>query len=216
MQFSPDAFNRFLGASGQIGQQYSWFKSAACPCVNPHSGASKPSCPLCFGKGRQFAAPVDGVAGMSGAKTQREWAQFGIFEQGDIVVTIPENTPLYDMGQSDRVTAVNATNQFSLLLTRGAGAKERLIFATQAVTRVFWLSADGTTVVEGGIPIVAANGSLTWPDGGEPPMAANYTISGAKFLDYFCFGNFPSSRNMNQGSRLPRKVVLRDFDLFNR
>jgi hypothetical protein len=31
-----------------------------------------------------------------------------------------------------------------------------------------------------------------------------------------CFGNFPSNRNMNQGARLPRKVVLRDSDLFQR
>jgi hypothetical protein len=216
MQLSPQAFNNFLGSSGVIGQQYSWFASNACPCVNAHSGAAKPSCPLCFGKGRQFGPGVPGVAGMSGSKTQREWAQYGTYETGDIVMTIPENTPLYEMGQYDRVTALNATNHFSLVLTSGDVGKERLFFATQAVTLVFWLTPDGTAVVNGGIPVVGADGRFTWPNGGQPPAGVSYTISGTKFLDYFCFGNFPSNRNMNQGSRLPRKVVLRDFDLFNR
>lgn len=213
MQFSPQAFNSFLSS---IGQQYSWFKSDACPCVDKHSGAAKPSCPLCFGKGRQFAPAVDGVAGMSGQKTQREWAQYGTYEQGDIVVTIPENTPLYNIGQYDRVTAKNATNRFSLVLQSGNAATERLFFATQAITRVFWLTPDGSVVVEGGIPVVAANGTLTWPSGGQPPVGVSYTITGTKFLDYFCFGPFPTNRAHNGGLRLPRKVILRDFDLFNR
>ncbi|MGF6641763.1 hypothetical protein [Paraburkholderia sp. MM6662-R1] len=215
MQFNPDAFNRFLGGSGNIGQQYQWYSSDACPCADRHSGMGKPGCPLCFGRGRQFAAPVTGVAALSGQSSQREWAQFGVYEQGDVVMTIPENTPIYEIGQYDRMTALNATNHFSQVLVSGSGA-ERLYFATQAITRVFWLTLDGTAVVEGGIPVVAADGSLSWPAGGQPPPGAQYTISGTKFMDYFCFGNFPSNRNMQQGLRLPRKVVLRDFDLFNR
>jgi hypothetical protein len=217
MQFSPQAFNNFLGSNGSIGQNYRWFKSDACPCISKASGASNPACPLCHGKGRQYSAGVDGVAGMSGAKTQREWAQFGVWERGDIVVTIPENSPLYDLGQYDRVTALNSTLRFSEVLRRGSGMKERLTFAVEAITRVFWLTPDGAGVVEGAVPTVAADGSLSWPDGATlPPSGAAYTVTGTKYLDYFCFGDFPSNRNMNQGSRLPRKVILRDFDLFSR
>lgn len=213
MQFSPQAFNSFLGS---IGQQYRWYRADACPCITKTSGAANPACPLCFGKGRQYAAGVEGVAGMAGAKTQREWAQFGVYEQGDVVVTIPENSPIYDLGQYDRVTALNATVRFSEVLRRGSGLKERLIFSTLALTRCFWLTPDGTATVEGTVPVVAADGSLSWPDGGAPPSGAAYTLTGTKLLDYFCYGDFPSNRNMAQGLRLPRKVILRDFDLFNR
>ena len=215
MQFNPEAFNRLLGASGHIGQQYAWFRSDACPCVDRRSGHAKPSCPVCGGRGRQYAAPVVGVAGIAGMSVQREWAQWGTHEQGDVVVTIPENTPMYDIGQYDRVTALDATIRFSLLLVSG-GSTERLFSAVQAISRVFWLTPDGSSVIEGGIPVVAADGTLTWPNGGQPPAGTTYTITGTKFLDYFCFGGFPASRNMQQGLRLPRKVVLRDFDLFSR
>jgi hypothetical protein len=213
MRLNPAAFNTFLGG---IGQKYSWRRSYACPCVDPHSGASKPSCPLCFGNGRQWIAPVDGVAGMAGAKTQRDWAQFGVYESGDVVVTIGSDSPMYAMGQFDRVTALNASNQFSVVLTRGEAteaAKLRLI-TLKSIDRVFWLTTDGTTVVEGGIPAVA-NGVPTWASG-APPAATQYTISGSRSLEYFCYGDFPSNRNEHSGAPLPKRVVLRDFDLFNR
>jgi hypothetical protein len=212
MNLSPDDFNGFLAG---IGQQYDWRQSYACPCADPHSGAAKTSCPLCFGKGRQWLAAVGGVAGMAGAKTQREWAQFGVYESGDVVVTIGSDQPMYAIGQFDRVTALNATNRFSVVLTHGAQV-ERLVMTVNSIDNVFWLTPDGTATVQGGIPVVAANGTLTWPDGGEPPAGAKYTVSGTKILEYFCYGNFPSNRNEQSGSQLPKRVVLRDFDLFNR
>lgn len=213
MQLSPAKFNNFLGS---IGQKYVWRKSYACPCIDLHSGASKPSCPLCSGSGRQWIAPVNGVAGMSGAKTQREWAQFGVYESGDVVVTIGSDSPMYVMGQFDRVTALNATNQFSTILTRGSNtevSKLNLITITE-IDRVFWLNTGGTAVVEGGIPTVA-NGVPTWSTG-APPSGVQYTISGVRQLEYFCYGDFPSNRNEHSGAPLPKRVVLRDFDLFNR
>jgi hypothetical protein len=212
MRLSPTAFNSFLAA---IGQQYAWRKSYACPCGDPHSGAAKPSCPLCLGKGRQWAAPVNGVAGMSGAKTQREWAQFGVYEGGDVVVTVGSDSPMYAIGQFDRVTALNATNGFCVVLTRGAQV-ERLLMTVATIDRVFWLTADGVTTVEGGTPVVAENGALSWPEGEAPRAGVKYTVSGTRFIEYFCYGDFASNRNAQSGSLLPKRVVLRDFDLFKR
>ncbi|WP_175787423.1 hypothetical protein [Burkholderia anthina] len=213
MRFSVDAFNTFLGG---IGQAYNWYQATRCPCIDPHSGAAKPNCQLCFGKGYQFASAVPGVAGLSGQKTQRAWEQSGNYERGDIVVTIPSDTPLYAIGQFDRITALSATNPFSLVLTSGMAAKERLIFAVQSITGVSWINAAGTGMVQGGIPTVNANGTLSWPNGGQPPAGVQYTIKGTKFLDYFCFGEYAQNRAHNGGLTLPRRVVLRDFDLFNR
>lgn len=206
---NPGAFNRHLA---MIGQGYAWRKSYACPCVNPDSGAARHNCLQCSGRGRIWADAVEGVAGMAGAKTQREWVQFGVYESGDVVVTIPSDTPLYGMGPFDRVRALHSTEQFSLQLVRGEG--DRLRFAVKAITRVFWLDED-EAVVEGGIPTVSGTGALTWASG-APPAGTQYSISGERFQEYYCFGMLPSNREEHQGAKLPKRVVLRRWDLFGR
>ena len=210
MRLSPGAFNRHIA---HMGQDVAWRKAYACPCRNPNSLASDPRCPNCSGKGYIWNAAEPGVVGITGTKTQRDWAQFGLFESGDTVITIPENSPVYEMGQFDRLTLLNATEQFSIPLSRG-GPTERLIGKVQKVTRVFWLNQQ-KQIVEGGIPVVEASGALTWADG-APPAGTQFTISGTRFLEYYCFGAFPSNRNMHQGARLPKLVVLRRYDLLGR
>jgi hypothetical protein len=110
---------------------------------------------------------------------------------------------------------LNATNGFCVVLTRGAQV-ERLLMSVAAIDRVFWLTADGVTTVEGGIPVVAENGALSWPEDDAPPAGVKYTVSGTKLIEYFCYGEFPSNRNAQSGSLLPKRIVLRDFDLFSR
>lgn len=210
MRLSPAAFNRHLD---HMGQKVFWRKAFACPCRNPNSGAADARCPHCGGKGQMWSAGADGVVGITGSKTQREWAQFGTYESGDSVVSIPENSPLYQMGQFDRVALLNASEQFSLPLVHGAPT-ERLAGRIEAVSRVFWLD-DKKEIVEGGIPVVDESGALSWAIG-APPAGRQYTVSGSRYLEYFVFGPFPSNRNMHQGARLPRLVVLRRFDLWGR
>lgn len=210
MRFNAGAFNAFLG---NIGQEYEWRKSFACPCVNLHSGAARPNCPQCGGRGRLWAAGVHGVAGVASSRIQREWAQFGVYENGDTVVSIPENTPMYDIGPFDRVRMLNSTEQFSLPLVRGQN--DRLLGPIESIERVFWLHPQTRAIVEGGIPTVAADGTLTWT-ADEPPAGMQYSISGRRLQEFFCWGDFPSNRNQHQGMRLPRRVVLRKFDLFGR
>lgn len=210
MRLSPAAFNAHLR---HMGQDVTWRKAFVCPCKNPNSGASNPRCPHCFGKGRMWDLAAPGVVGVTGSKVQREWAQFGNYESGDTVVTIAEDSVLYDMGQFDRVTLLNATEQFAITLVRGA-PDDRLIGKIDNISRVFWLD-DDKNLVQGGIPEVDDNGRLTW-DTLEPPAGRQYGISGSRFLEMFCFGMFPSNRNEHQGARLPKRVVLRKFDLMGR
>ncbi len=213
MRFNPAAFDSWLG---NVGQQFLWRASYACPCVNPTSGAAKPNCPQCHGKGRIWAAnPTACVAGMASQKTQREWANFGVWQSGDAVVTIPQASPMYAMGQFDRAIMVNATEVFSLVLTRG-GQIEKVFLPVDTVTRLFWLDAN-SNIVDGSLPTVNADGTLTWAAGAtQPPVGTQYTIQGTAFQEYFCFGEFPGNRNEHQGMRLPKRVVLRKFDLFGR
>lgn len=210
MQLNPAAFNRHLN---HMGQDVTWRRASACPCKNPNSGASDPKCPHCGGKGQMWDAALPGVVGVTGSKVQKEWAQFGNYESGDSVVTIGSDSPLYQMGQFDRVTMMNAVEHFSITLVHGAPT-ERLIGKIESISRVFWLNAQ-KELTQGGIPNVADNGTLSWP-AGEPPAGTQYGISGTKFQEFFCFGMYPSNRNEHQGAQLPKRVVLRKFDLWGR
>jgi hypothetical protein len=117
------------------------------------------------------------------------------------------------MGQNDRVVMLNATEHFSQTLIH-VHPTERLTGTVESIIRVFWLDAQ-KKLIQGGIPTVADNGRLTW-DSLEPPAGTQYGVSGVKFSEFYCWGNYPSNRNEHQGARLPKRVVLRKFDLWGR
>lgn len=213
MRLNPAAFDRHLA---NIGQRVLWRQSFACACVNPASGAPDPKHALCMGKGRLWARPVETVTGVARQETLAEWAQFGLWESGDMVLSIPQNSPLWDAGQFDRVTLLNSSDVFSQPLTRGA-PNERLIFHVASVTRCFWLHPVTREVVEGRVPVIDADGRPSWPGGvGEPPPGTVYSLTGTKYDEYYVFSMFPSDRNQHQGVRLPKRVVVRRFDMFSR
>lgn len=209
MQFSSDWFNSHLE---NMGQDMLWRVSSMCPCVNPNSGAAKHNCPVCSGKGRSWAAPVKVKAGLASEKVLRAWAQFGQWTSGDAVISVPENSPMYDAGQFDRITMLNAVDRFSLVLTRGLN--DRVSFQARKIQRVFWLNSQ-SQVVEGGIPAVDGAGNLTWT-AGAPPAGMQYTVTGERYSEYFIYDDIPGDRNHHYGARLPRKIVARRFDLFGR
>lgn len=212
MRLNPNAFNRHVV---NMGQKLLWRPAFACSCVNPVSGAPDPKCKLCNKTGRIWEAPQETVAAPASQKTQAEWAKFGTWESGDLVVTIPENSVMWNSGQFDRVTMLNATDRFSKPMTRGAPNDSLALISVKSIERVFWKNPVTQVLVEGGIPTVDKAGKLTWTER-EPPVGVTYSITGWKFSDYFYFGDFPQSRNMHQGVRLPKRVVLRRWDLLGR
>lgn len=212
MQFNREAFNRHVE---NMGQSILWEASFVCSCVNPTSGAADPKCKLCSKRGRIWNPRKETVCGICKQETQAEWADSGLWESGDLVVTIPEKSPMWDSGQFDRVTMLNATDRFSQPMVRG-GNPERLLFVPQRIERVFWKATD-QSLVEGGLPQIDATGVPSWPGGvGEPPPGTTYSLTGWKYSEYFVFGNFPANRNMHKGMRLPKRVVLRRWDLYGR
>lgn len=213
MRFNPTRFDRHLA---NIGQQLLWRAAYACSCVNPSSGAPDPTCKLCGKKGRIWEdKAIQTVCGASGQKTQAEWASMSMWEAGDMVVTIPQNSPMWDSGQFDRVTMVNATDRFSLPLKRGAPNENLSLYTVKSIDRVFWKHPQTGVLVTGGIPAVSESGQLTWSSN-EPPMGVTYSITGWRHVEYFVWGDFPSSRNEHSGMRLPKRVVLRRWDLLGR
>ena len=210
MRLNPAAFNTFLAG---IGQRMLWQSASACPCIEVHSGAAKPGCPLCLGKGHIYAAGVECVAGVASQKVVKQWAAFGMYEQGDAILVIPSDSPLYAAGRWDKITMLNGSDRFSRVLTRGRN--DRLHESILSVDKVFWLNPAGDTVVPGGIPTVAPDGSLTWASG-EPPAGTKYTIEGQRRPTYFVFDNMPSDRNQHQGALLPKNLVARQWDVMSR
>lgn len=211
MRFNRAAFNRHLAG---MGQQVQWRRSWACACSSPTTGQPDPKHALCGGKGRIWAAPVATVVGVASQKTLAQWIQLGMYETGDAVLVIPEDSPMWDAGQFDRITLLNSTDVFSQPFVRGAPA-EKLLFKTKVITRVFWLHPTTRLPVEGGIPTIGPDGTPTWATG-EPPPGTTYSMTGEKFSEYFLFDQFPSDRNEHGGMRLPKRVIARQFDLFGR
>lgn len=171
---------------------------------------------------------------------QREWAAYGQFESGDVVVSVGSDQPLYAAAEMDRVLFTQSSESFDYVQCRG-GPREFYLMApstilpppgmpvsTQAKApvsasfpiisfdRCFWLNAAKDTVIEGGLPVQAADGTLSWPAGGEPPDGVAYTLQGRRVPEYFVFGPFPRDRAHFGGQALPRRVTLRKWDLFGR
>lgn len=206
MRLDPLKFNALLNG---IGQQASWRRSFACPCVNPHSGHARADCAVCRGLGRSWAGAMPGIVAVAGRDVQKNWAAFGRWDAGDVVISIPSDSALYGIGEFDRVVLENRTEPFSLNVVDGYNDMSRMIVVS--VERVFWLDEAGA-VVEGALPVVQPDGSLSWPS--PPPDGVTYSVTGRRKAEHYVFYEMPADRPHHAGAALPRKVVLRRFDLF--
>ncbi|HDR9163614.1 TPA: hypothetical protein QDB28_004018 [Burkholderia vietnamiensis] len=210
MQLNPSSFNQFLD---RIGQLVTWARGYACPCVNPASGSPKPNCPVCKSKGHTWDVPVPCKTGVAGRDLHQKWAQFGMWNQGDVVLSIPSDSPVYNIGQYDRVVMLNRSEAFSINMIAGVNTSVPIPYVS--IDRVAWMSPDGKSEILGTPPVVNPDGSLSWP-GGMPPNGATYSLSGRRRQEFFCFNDQPWDRPHFGGAQLPRNVVLRRFDLFGR
>lgn len=216
MQLSPAAFNAFLGnatAGAGIGQAFYWRRRYACPCITPSSGAARQDCPLCNGKGHQWAAEVIGAAGFVNTSEKKAFAMFGAWEPGDAMLTVGSDCPFYGAGQFDRFRAATSTSPFSY--SKIHDGNDYLLGTIVSIARVFWLNDAGTADVEGGIPTVDQNGALTWTSG-EPPAGRSYSITGVKYDEFFCWLDMPNDRNEHFGAALPKRMPIRKLDLLMR
>lgn len=207
----PAKFNRLLGVDRPgLGQNVLWGKATACPCRSPTSGAAQQGCPTCFGKGVFYDPDVSAWTALAGQRVQRQWAAFGEFEMGDVVCTIGSDSPLYAIGENDRVTFVNSTEPFSQVVMSGI---DLLPFLAVEIDRVVWRDATTRLPVLGDIPTQdPADRTLTWTANG-PPSATQYSVSGRRNPAYWCFSDFPQDRAHSGGLTLPRRVVLRKYAL---
>lgn len=209
MRLQPAAFNRLLNG---IGQSFVWRKGYACPCTNKNSGQPKANCAHCSGKGRTWGEGLPGIAGVVSQTKLKHFATFGVFEKDDMLLSIPSDSPLYAIGQFDRVEAQNRTEPFSINLVRGLNDTVR--HRVHSLERCFWLDTSDA-IREAPLPKISDSGAVSWASG-APPSGATFSLTGRRYPEYFCFLEIPTDRPMHHGAPLPRRVVLRRFDLFGR
>lgn len=237
MKLSPADFNAHLR---HMGQNVQWRRAYACPCRDPYSGAAQPGCPQCAGKGKLWDAPQAGLVGLTGMQRQRQWAQMGLYEAGDVVVSLPSDSPIYAMGETDRVRFTDSSQAFSLTLTRGRD-DAAWPWPIVQLNRLFFLNED-QQIVESVWPVPPPDPpNPDPPDPPDPPLpeppfltrwptpadllanaapvpafGQTYSITGRHYPEYFVWGDLVQTRHHHQGFDLPRHVVLRRFDLFGR
>lgn len=210
MQFSVSAFNGLLRS---MGQSVAWRRSSLCPCRDPYSGAAQQGCQHCAGLGWSWASPVPAWTGLASQRVAKEWAAFGLWESGDVVLSVPSDSPLYAAGENDRVLMLNSSEPFSIHMTRDGD--ERFRFPVVQIDRVAWINPGSSALVEGGIPTVGADGAPAWTDpAGAPEPGVQYAVTGRKRPEYYLFRDLPQDRAHFGGMALPRRMVLRRFDLF--
>lgn len=206
MRLVPDHFNALIG---RAGQRVSWRPSRSCACRDPYSGSPDPSCEVCGGLGRVWDADVASVAAPSGVKVQRQWADFGMWMAGDVVVTLPGDQPVYAIAEGDRLALLDSTEPFSQVIPVGG----RMAGLVASLARCTYLLAG--VEADAVLPTLDANGALTWP-GNDGPGAVQVVLAGRRHPEYFAFSDFSQDRAHQMGDPLPRRVVLRRFDLWGR
>ena len=101
-------FNRMIN---QMGQSVGWRRAYDCPCRDGYSGAARPGCPQCDGKGVIWGSEVLGTAAVAGQKVQQSWAKLGMYEAGDMVLTLPSESYLADQMAVVDVDGIHAARE---------------------------------------------------------------------------------------------------------
>ena len=207
MRFTPQKFNRMLN---NRAQSFLFSKGYACPCLNQNSGQPLYNCQHCSGKGRVWDGATKGLAAVVGRDVIKKQADFGQWDAGDMMLSIPSDSPLYDMGLYDRLVAVDKSEPFSMIFV--AGVNEAMRFVPVSIDRVFWQDIN-LDFVYGDIPTIKSDGTLQW-GAINPPAKTTYSLTGRRRPEYFCYNENPLDRPHHQGADLPRVVSVRRFDLF--
>lgn len=213
MRLSPATFNRQLQ---EMGQRMLWRRAQLCPCREPHSGGANPECTICLGKGVSWGNGIPAHAGVVGAKAMRAFADFARWEDGDVVISIPENTPLWHAGENDRIMFMDGHQPFQIRMVRNEGVT--VPFAVERIERCFWLGPNDATVIDCSLPRVdPVTLELAWANQSTAPdPGAQFTLMGRKKPEYFLYRDIPISRAHFMGLPLPKRAVLKKFDLFGR
>lgn len=206
ISLSPEEFNEFLA---YMGQRVLWRRAFACPCVLVSTGAAVPGCPTCDGLGTVWDEGIDSVAAPTSVKRRMEWAEFGRWENGDTVLSLPSDQPIYQLGEKDRVIMLQSTEPFSVVVPWGKRVRGTVV----SISRCLAIEGGTLTVIQR--PNVVG-GLLVWPVGQGPQEGTQVSITGRRRLEYYAVRELPQERAHHGGKDLPRLIHVRSWDLWGR
>ena len=208
--FCPDRLNAMLQL---IGQAVTWERASRCPCRSTRTGGPEVSCPVCRGVGWIWDTPVPCMLGVSGSTPSRKFAAFTEWEDGDVLVTIPSDSPAYDMGERDRITLTDASHRMSEVLTRGVN--DQLRYRKPLVIHSVWAIVSNERKDYHDLIDYKVDGhTVTWLTAG-PAQNQQYAVLYNAQPEYFVYRELVGDRPMG-GRSMPRKVHVKLMELFNR
>lgn len=157
-----------------------------------------------------WESSVEAKAGVVSRGQLKKFGEMSEWDSGDLLLVIQSDSKMYKIGQFDRVDTANRTEPFSVNIVNNFAQTVR--FRIHSVDKVTWFDSD--TLIVGAKPSVNRDGALSWVT--PPPAGVTYSISGRRYPAYYCYMDLPLDRPYHFGADLPRRVVLRRFDLFGR
>ncbi len=216
MELTAEDFNAHLA---EIGAPVQWLKAMECPCRTPRSGGTDTDCPVCEGLRFVWEAPIDTIIGVQGLTAMQQWSKMVEWDKGDMIATIPSDSPAYASGEFDRFVMAEAEFRFNTVLTKSVKDYVKHV-AIKRIDRVMaivndqpqefleWDHFEVTTTAPG----VNSN-SLTWHPETLLPDGTQYSLRYYASPEYYVYGALVQDRPQFSQD-LPRKGILRVMDLF--
>lgn len=198
-------------------QQATWETASPCPCKAKRTGGADAQCPVCFGVGVIWNNATICRIALQGMKSVKEFAMLGMWEKGDIMVSLPSDSAAYECGENDRFTLDDSRLRISQVLTRSATVDLLKYTSIMSIEQI-WAIASGARVdFTRGIDYALVGNVITWlaPAAVPLPVGTQYSVVYVAHPQYYVYRDLVTDRP--HGSQdLPRKVHLRLMELFSR
>jgi hypothetical protein len=167
-----------------------------------------------------YTAYRDYLIGVSRVVLNQQFAQFGEWEQGDMIATVPARDvcgtvqEIYGIGDMDRVTLLDSVIRRNFVGTRGQ-QDVLLGRVVRIVMDAFYLDSGSPVPLAEGIDFRVTGNVVEWLRGTTPDGTA-YSLRYIACPECFVWKTLEQPRAHDLGLALPKKVILRSFDLFGR
>lgn len=208
--FNVDGLNNMLSSLGQTAQ---WQQARICPCRSSTSGGANVNDPVCGGTGYLWSNPIACKIALEAMNTGREYAMTAEWEKGDIVATLPSDSPAYQAGEYDRLTLTQSSLRINHILTRGVNDALRYRHPI-SIEEVFSVVGGAKTILTPNLDFSLIGNAISW-NTNVIPVGTQYSITYTAHPEYFFYKELVMDRP-HGGRSLPRKVHLRLMELFGR
>ncbi len=212
--FNVEELNASLN---DLSQAARWEVASQCPCKSRRTGGADTQCLVCHGNGMTWDAATTCRIALQGMKSVKEFAMLGMWEKGDILVSLPSDSAAYECGEYDRFTLTDSRLRISQVLMRGAVSDALKYTAVISIEKIWGIYANARVDFTRGIDYTLVGNVITWlaPASTPLPVGSQYTVVYVTHPQYYVYRDLVSDRP--HGSQdLPRKVHLRLMELFSR